>query len=302
MKNPFTIVKLLALLYCFVFLLASCRKEPEPKSLQRPENIHWLLTRAYLEYGDYPPMNDYKAQEHYFKYNDFNKPAVHTQRRGRFADGQEGQSSRIDSFYYDGMQRMTSAVTEIRSETFTDLFWKFKKEISYDAAGQKTLALKYLQDTATKQYTLSDSIVYVYQDSTIFKYIHHVGPQLRSARTMMAQAGTDTLFYVYDRRDNLVRYGEGNREGRTLGGYDSIPNAYLYLGLDGLELEPRGSSDWPIAYPFDPIISAPKFSKNNCRQPQTTITYGSADSMVAHITRDNGHDYDRQTFEYTPAN
>jgi hypothetical protein len=297
MKKRSVFLKTLPVLLVVACMCNACRKESNPP---RPAHIHWLLNSVFLSFFDDPVLGgggQSYQQWHRFAYNEYKKPWLHMEADIYF------NYTRLDTFFYDNRQRLIEI-----SSNFSPLSAKNKvmqrKVFRYDALSRRISALKYILDTTSYQYRIADSTAYLYQDTTIFKIIHHIWST--DAYKPNPVPGTiDTAFFVYNRQGNLVKakvkYGSYNVLS-VFTQFDNAPNPFQSLGVEALELEPLDDAEWykPFFDKFRLMMEMPRFSKNNYLDA-AVITYGSADSMVATILPDADF-HNTQSFDYIPGN
>jgi hypothetical protein len=261
MKTPAQRFKMLALFCCMPVVFSNCFKESPVIDPPDPV-IPWRLTFINAYYWEYPPMDFFANQWHEFTYNTYNKVWVDRQKAWSYNDP---ELQRLDTFLYGNGQRLS----EIRSILYNAVAPIVqKKVILYNPAGRKSGTLRYIRDAAG-QYRLVDSTVYKYNGSTIFMMVHHVAVQ--SPKPYPPAGSIDTSYFVYDHRGNMTSvylrhegkllYNESNIQ------YDTAPNPYLQLGVEGLELEPWYSSMSNYKGVRDAILLAqmPRLSKNNIK-------------------------------------
>lgn len=298
-------------------LFNACRKDPYPKPPKPQPTPDWLLSYVGLSYSVEPEPGSpgsFEAQAHYFYYNPSGKPWVHSVINRTF--GFLIYERRQDTFLYDLRQRLT----EIRTTQYPNLIFGVdtivgKKVFRYDLFNRKSGSLKYAFDKVTGRYHLTDSAVYTYQDTAITRVTYHFS--VTGVNKLVTAAVTsETDVFLYNRKGNLVMKVDGSIFGdsfeRRYEDYDDAPNPYLFLNLEGLELEPLESSEGFRLYVDHWIaMDMPLFSKNNYRStgfpdnPQFTISREAEDSLVSGILRryfDLQVIEDFQAFQYIPYN
>ncbi|SEW44534.1 hypothetical protein SAMN05428988_5792 [Chitinophaga sp. YR573] len=303
MKNTPHYFKVLSILAGVAFLFNACTKDKDPVEKKcctaEPPIIEWLLTALQFHYDYDSPGASYGNIRHRFVYNEFNKPWVH-QEILRVLDPTHAPA-RTDTFYYNSQQQLIRIKSTDISVSTAGGLYSHKKEFFYDASGRKTSSLKYSLDN-TNQYHLSDSTIFVYQDTTILKITYHI-----------ATSGKDTASFTYNQQKNLVKFtlGEFDPQMQVLQSYDDKVNPYRYSGLETFDMDPYPVSRWGWDAEFLIMMQAPRLPVNNYRYRFSdydmieyfyAVYYSALDSVVAGRSTNHVEDvrYSEQ-YEYTPA-